>query len=211
MRHRRLAVALVIGVLASGVGVTAVAADDSSQDAKDTPQVVAPTPSAVSKGGTNSPKDIPRHSAKDTTIAPRVGKEAPIEEVQRLIPDSVWGGAYVGHRRYVVMVTDPSIVPVLSARFSGSMDFVVVKYSLKELERQMTVVFGARKALEAKGIKMQTVDGDEKTNNLYVGIEGPISANARAEILKVVPGAPLRLASEKKQVVRLLPAVPPAP
>ena len=83
------------------------------------------------------------------------------------------------------------------------MDFVVVKYSLKELERQMMVVFGARKALEAKGIKMQTVDGDEKTNTFYVGIEGPISANARAEILKVVPGAPLRLASENKQVAML--------
>lgn len=114
------------------------------------------------------------------------------------------------HRRYVVMVTDPSIVPALKARFSGSMDFVVVKHSLKELERQMMVVFGARKALEAKGIKMQTVDGDEKTNTLYVGIEGPIPANARAEILKLVPGAPLRLASEKKNDARLFRAGPPA-
>lgn len=92
MSHPRLAVALVIGVLASGVGVAAVAADDNAQDARDTPKIAAPTPGAISKPGTNSPRDIPGRSAKDTpTIAPRVSKEAPIEIVQRLIPDSVWG------------------------------------------------------------------------------------------------------------------------
>jgi hypothetical protein len=197
MRHRRLAVALAISAIVSAAGATAVAAVDRPQDARDNLKVVGLTSDGLSKSAASSPKDSPRGSPK---TAPRVGSEAPLEKVRRLIPDSMWGGMHLDDGRYKVMVTDPSIVPALKAQFSGSMDFVVVRYSLKELDRQMMAVVGALPALQAKGVKVARADGDEVTNTLHVVIEGPVSANARAEILKVVPGAPLRLTSEAKMI-----------